>query len=255
MDLEYYQRLIELEVGKLERKKLKFTKDKQETNLNILGISNNDLRKLKIEEVYLLSQENQFEILLFTIKNSIISEVLTWCFMKLDSFDVSFLVSRKEDMLLISHSISNWWHSDGLTKIYSNMLEKKRVLLQDFSKFAYSDNLWQRRLSLTSLIYYSSQREKPLQFEIVAQQIKILLGDLEYYVQKGLGWTLRELYNLYPEKTLDFLEIYIKDISSVAFPAACERVPDEKRKEFKLLRKSNVSNPDEFERKPAFERL
>ena len=255
MDVDKYQRIIELEIGKLKREEINLTKDKQQMELSLLGVSNKSLRKLKIEGIYLLSQEEQFKILTYAYKNTLISEVITWCLMRLDSFEINFLVSQKEKIILLSHSIQTWWHCDLLTKLYANILDKKRIFLKDLTELTKSTNIWQRRLSLTSLLYYSTQRENPLEFEIVSHQVKMLFDDQEYYVQKGLGWTLRELYNLYPEKTIEFLEIYIKDLSSIAFQSACEKVPKEKRDEFKNLRKSAISNPDEFEKKPAFERL
>lgn len=255
LDLEYFRRIIEVEIGKLPRKKLKLTKDKIESNLNILGISNTLLRALKIEEIYLLSQENQFRIYIYVFNNSAISEVLSWILMTLDTLELPLLIKNKEDLFKLSYRVENWWHCDLLTKIYANMLEQKRIILEELIKFSKSDNSWQRRLSLTSLIYYASQRKSPLHFDLVAHQVKILLDDPNYYVQKGLGWTLRELYVLYPEQTEEFLEIYIKDISSIAFQAATEKLSLRKKETFKELRKSSVSNPEEFEKKPPYERL
>ncbi len=253
MNMNYYQNLIELEVGKLERKEIKFTKDLQESSLNILGISNLVLRKLKIEEIYLKSREEQFEILVSVYNNSNISEVITWILMELDKLDIGFLIEKKETMIKLSDKIENWWHSDILTKIYANILDRRKSFLEILTIFSNSSNKWHRRLSLTSLFYYSKQRINPITFEVASQRIKMLLNDEEYYVQKGLGWTIREMYNLYPEKTIEFLEIYIKDISSIAFQSAVEKIPEIKKEEFKEIRKSDVSNPDEFEKKPLYE--
>jgi 3-methyladenine DNA glycosylase AlkD len=255
LNVEKYRKILELEVGKLPRKDSKITQDYRDLDLQYLGISHTFLRKLKIEEIYLLSIEEQFEIYTYCFHTSQIFEVLSYVLMQLDSFELDFLFQKKEDLLKLSYDIEHWNHSDLLSKIYANLVEKKRAMLTYLSEFALNGSMWQRRLSLTSLIYYSAQRSNPLQFDIVAQKIKILLDDEEYYVQKAIGWTLRELYNVCPNETTEFLEIYIKDISSIAFQAATEKLSEDKKEEFKVLRKNTVSNPDEFEKKPAFERL
>jgi 3-methyladenine DNA glycosylase AlkD len=255
LNVEKYRKLLELEIGKLPRKNVKITQDFRDLDLQYLGILHTHLRKLEIEEIYLLSLEDQFEIYTYCFHTSQIFEVLSYILMQLDSLELSFLFDKKEDLIKLSYDIEHWIHSDLISKIYANLIEYKRVMLMYFSEFAKNGSLWQRRLSLTSLIYYSAQRSTPLQFDIVAQKIKILLSDEEYYVQKAVGWTLRELYNLYPKDTENFLEIYIKDISSIAFQAATEKIENSKKEEFKILRKNSVSNPDEFEKKPAFERL
>lgn len=255
IDLEKYRRIIELEIGKLPRKNVTITKDFRDLELQYLGISHTHLRKLKIEEIYLLSVEDQFEIFAYCFHTSEIFEVLTYVLMQLDLIEVDFLFSRKEDVVKLSYDVEHWIHSDLLSKIYAKLVDYKKSFLHFLGEFTINGNSWQKRLSLTSLLYYASQRKNILQFELVIQKVKMLLSENDYYVQKGLGWTLKELYILYPEETLEFLEIYIKDISADAFGAATEKLPLDTKEKLKEIRKNSVSNPDEFEKKPAYERL
>ena len=255
LDLEHYRRIIELEIGKFPRKDVNITKDFRDIGLQYLGISHAHLRKLKIEEIYLLSVEDQFEIFTYCFHTSEIFEVLTYVLINLDSISAELLFSRKEDVVKLSYDIEHWIHSDLLSKIYANLVNYKKSFLHFLGEFTINGNSWQKRLSLTSLVYYASQRKNILQFELVIQKVKMLLSEKDYYVQKGLGWTLKELYTLYPEETLEFLEIYIKDISADAFGAATEKLPLGTKDNLKEIRKNSASNPDEFEKKPAYERL
>jgi len=65
-----------------------------------------------------------------------------------------------------------------------------------------------------------------------------LLNDDEYYVQKGIGWTLREIYNLYPEPTKNFIHENIQNISSIAYSAATQKLDKETKQQFNKYRKS-----------------
>jgi 3-methyladenine DNA glycosylase AlkD len=65
-----------------------------------------------------------------------------------------------------------------------------------------------------------------------------LLNDKEYYVQKGLGWTLRELRNVYPEQAIAYLQTHIKQIIAIAFTIAIEKLDAGTVNEVKALRKA-----------------
>ena len=57
-----------------------------------------------------------------------------------------------------------------------------------------------------------------------------------YYVQKGVGWTLREIGNVYPDEALAFLEANIGQLSAAAFTAATEKLSPAKKNRIKKLR-------------------
>ena len=54
--------------------------------------------------------------------------------------------------------------------------------------------------------------------------VEPLLGDKEYYVQKGVGCALREMHTVYPKETMPFLQKHIKKISAIAFTIAIEKM-------------------------------
>jgi len=65
-----------------------------------------------------------------------------------------------------------------------------------------------------------------------------LLADGEYYVQKGVGWALRELRNVYPKEAHAYLLKHIRTVSPIAFTIAIEKVGEAERAKLKALRKS-----------------
>lgn len=170
-----------------------------------------------------------------------------------DCFEVMLLAldyfnDKKEASLLPAHwkmlkpwseRIDNWAHADTLSGIYARILEIDPKLvyptLQTWNK---SQNPWLRRLSIVSLIYYRSQRKKILPLSKILSMVKSLILDEDYYVQKGVGWTLREAGNAYPKETYQFLMKNIRDLSSYAFSAATEKLSSAQKEKLKKLRKN-----------------
>lgn len=142
-----------------------------------------------------------------------------------------------------SSRIDNWAHSDTLSGIYARIHEDSPLpIYETFKKWNASKNPWLRRLSIVSLIFYSSQRKKFPSLNKVIALLKPQLTFDEYYVQKGVGWTLREASNIYPEPVYAFIEKHIHLISAPAFSSATEKMSPERREHLKQLRKKHRAN-------------
>lgn len=138
-----------------------------------------------------------------------------------------------------SNKIDNWAHSDTLSGLYARILEQNPTrAYPTFVKWGGSKNPWLRRLSIVSLIYYSSQREKILPFVKIIKLVDKQLEYDHYYVQKGVGWTLRETYNVYPVKTFEYVKKNIHKISAQAFSATTEKMSVKQKLILKNLRKN-----------------
>jgi 3-methyladenine DNA glycosylase AlkD len=134
--------------------------------------------------------------------------------------------------------VDDWGLCDSLAKIYTKILEVEVTTVYEQLKTWNTDpDLWKRRQSVVSLLYYSRTKKNFLTFMQIEQLISPLLADKEYYVQKGVGWSLRELYTVYPDETLPWLKAHIKLISSIAFTIAIEKTDAVTRGELKALRR------------------
>jgi len=92
-------------------------------------------------------------------------------------------------------------------------------------------NPWKRRQSVVSLLYYTRSRKKILPFSTLINMVEPLLRDPEYYVQKGIGWTIREIYNAYPEQAVDFIARKNLEIAPAAWQATSEKLPADFKKQ------------------------
>jgi 3-methyladenine DNA glycosylase AlkD len=149
-----------------------------------------------------------------------------------------FLVSSWECLKNWQAKVSDWGSSDCLSKIYTKILEviPEKVLTQ-LEQWNKSTNLWDRRQSVVALLYFSRTKKVILSYDTIIVFIDNLLTDKEYYIQKGVGWALRELYTVYPSQTLEYIKQNIKHISPAAFGAATEKLKIEDKQKLKMKRK------------------
>ena len=131
-----------------------------------------------------------------------------------------------------------WEHSDDLSKIFAQALEENpQWVLPRLKKWNKSKNPWERRQSVVSLIEYHGKREKVLPFKELISFIHPLLADEDYYVQKGVGWTLREIYCIYPKQTMKFFEKHLNAIQATAYSASVEKLDKKTKADFRQQRK------------------
>lgn len=135
-------------------------------------------------------------------------------------------------------SLNCWDQSDELSKHYAGLLEAAPATVMPVLEAWNGDaDPWKRRQSLVSLFCYAQLRRKCPPVGTVLRLVTALLHDEDYYVQKGLGWTLRESFNTYPEKTFAFLIRHARVIAPAAFQAATEKLTPEQKAEVKAARK------------------
>ena len=130
-----------------------------------------------------------------------------------------------------------------MAKLNTKVLEQLPDLVyQQLEEWNKSANLWQRRQSVVSLLYFSRTKSTyPTQSQII-HLLQPLLPDSEYYVQKGVGWAMRELHTVYPEAARAFLVQNISKVSAIAFTIAIEKMSQDEKYAIKQLRKPKTSN-------------
>lgn len=212
------------------------------TSLTTLGIataSQRQIAKMGYNQIRDLSIESKIDILGKVFKESNIFEIKNQCLYFLDQhkqkkLEISLWPQLKEWVKFVD----NWAHSDGLSSVFSMMLQHHlAILYPQLVAWNKSKNLWERRQSVVCLFYYSRTRKTFLSFEESIVLIKNLLHDKEYYVQKGIGWALREASNVYYDDTLDFIMQHIKEIKPAAYSAAIEKLLPQHKTQVKLMRK------------------
>lgn len=135
--------------------------------------------------------------------------------------------------------VDNWAHSDEMSHHYSQLLEADpKKYLPVFERWSKSKNPWLRRQSVVGLLFYSRFRKKVPPFKTLEKFISRQMHDEHYYVQKGVGWALREAYNVYPKETFAYLKRNAANIPPAGWTAATEKLPKDKKATLTKLRKA-----------------
>jgi 3-methyladenine DNA glycosylase AlkD len=93
--------------------------------------------------------------------------------------------------------VDDWPLCDALAKIYTKILEViPQEVYAQLQLWNTDENLWKRRQSLVSLLYYSRTKKQYLKFGEIEPLISNLLSDKEYYVQKGVGSIIEIIQNI-----------------------------------------------------------
>lgn len=128
--------------------------------------------------------------------------------------------------------VDNWCHSDGLSAIYSRILESyPEKMYPQIVKWNHSKNEWLRRISLVSLIHYTGKNAVYLPLNKVSPLVSNCLDDERYYVQTAVGWVLREMGNIYKDEITKYLKSHVKEMSRVAISRATEKLSLKERKQ------------------------
>jgi len=219
---------------------LSMKKIKTNDSINRIGLAVPIIREELKRDLYFIG-ENEKEILKYWDK--VWKESLYFESMSLALYYYQYRSLSKLEFTILKTWINRcscWEHSDDLSKIYAKALEDNPTwVLPIYRKWNKAKCPWKRRQSIVGLLEYTSKRDKVLPFDELISFIDPLLNDDEYYVQKGIGWTLREIYNAYPKKTICYFDKKLFEISSIAYSAATQKIDKNMKKEMNLKRKNN----------------
>src|SRR4030042_2549414 len=121
-------------------------------------------------------------------------------------------------------------HTDILCNmILSHFLIKKMVAPEDFSSWTKSPFKWNRgAVPVTFLEILKTG----ISIDRLLKIIDPLMPDPEKFVQKGLGWFLREAWKIYPERIDDYLMKWKDTCGRTIIQYATEKMDKEYRKKF-----------------------
>ncbi len=114
---------------------------------------------------------------------------------------------NEKDIDLIEHLIINksWWDTvDFLANNVAGSWFKNfpSHIKTITGRWNSSDNIWLQRTSLLFQLKYKNDTDLKLLFKYINK----LSGSNEFFVQKAIGWILREHSKVKPEVVLDFLQ-------------------------------------------------
>lgn len=134
--------------------------------------------------------------------------------------------------------IDNWAHADMIASLYCDMLtEDPKTVLPVLETWSEAKNPWKNRMAIVSLFYYYNPKRISPPIKTVEKIMLAHLAQDHYYVQKAIGWCLREISSAYPKEYKRIMEKHLLDISSTAFSTSVEKCETKLKESWKLKRK------------------
>ena len=93
---------------------------------------------------------------------------------------------------------------------------------------------------MVGLLFYSRFRKKVPPFKTVISFVERHIDDDHYYVQKGVGWTIRECWNVYPKETFLYLKKNAHRVPPAGWTAATEKLRPQEKKILTQLRRTKA---------------
>lgn len=135
-----------------------------------------------------------------------------------------------EDIEVIEYMIStkSWW--DTVDYIASNhvgiyMIKYPEQIQRYIEKWLNSDNIWLKRTAILFQLKYKTQTD----FELMKEIMKRCFGTNEFFINKAIGWALREYSKVNKVGVLSFVDTYNEQLSNLS-----------KREALKYLRSKKI---------------
>lgn len=184
--------------------------------------------------------ETELKTWFFIFQESQVFEAKLMALMHIRKLSNEVLLEDLKTLQKMVDHVDNWAISDELSHIYSRLLEHSpKIIWPLLERWNQSKNLWHRRQSVVGMLNYARMRKKTPPVKAMLKLIENIIDDESFYVQRGVGWSLREVYNVDPKQQLAFVKKHLHRISSIAWAAASERYPLALKKQLVDQRKTN----------------
>lgn len=148
----------------------------------------------------------------------------------LDSDNVSFV----EGLLRRSHT---WALIDDLAmNVVAPMFSAMPDAVRIRSMWAQDEDFWVRRTAMLALL--PRLRRGLEDWQEFGEYADAMLMEEEFFIQKAIGWVLREVSKHSPELVFEWMEPRASSASSVTFREAMKYLSEEQRSQLSELRKS-----------------
>ncbi len=123
--------------------------------------------------------------------------------------DIEFLKS-----LIVTKS---WWDSvDGLDVIIGTLVTKYKELKKTMIEWSKSDNIWLKRVAIDHQLQMKDMTDKDLLSEIIIN----CMGSNEFFINKAIGWSLREYSKSNKSWVKDFIVQHADGLSKLSIREA-----------------------------------
>lgn len=113
------------------------------------------------------------------------------------------LTDKDIDNLKLIITEKSWWETvDSLDAVIGTIISKYPNLKSTMIEWSVSDNIWLRRVAIDFQQKYKENTDTKLLSEIITNNF----GSSEYFINKAIGWSLRDYSKVNATWVKDFIE-------------------------------------------------
>ena len=115
-----------------------------------------------------------------------------------------------------------WWDTLDMpaSKVIGPLIPQNRDREKDLRRWAHSDNMWARRASLLVHLHHKEQTNTELLSDLILQ----LAPEEEFFIQKAIGWILRQYARTDSDWVQNFIRRHESKLSSLSIREATKHL-------------------------------
>ena len=115
----------------------------------------------------------------------------------------------------------SWWDTvDILDRIIGSLIYCDETLKKEILKWSVDDNIWLRRVAIDHQLLRKEKTDTDLLEKILVNN----LNHTEFFINKAIGWALRDYSKTNPQWVKDFIEKYKNNMASLSIREASKYI-------------------------------
>jgi 3-methyladenine DNA glycosylase AlkD len=127
-----------------------------------------------------------------------------------------------DDFKLARYAIetNSWWDTvDALAShVVGSLAKKSPLALQKMDQWIDDSDMWIRRTAIIFQLKYKRDTD----WDRLQRYCLARAGEKEFFIQKAIGWALREYAKTAPKEVYDFVDLHNDKLAPLSFREACK---------------------------------
>lgn len=141
---------------------------------------------------------------------------------------IDYLVTKKKDLVLADlprlkklAQTKSWWDSiDGLDKLVGKIVMDNPEAKQTILEWSLDDDFWLRRIAIDHQLLQKEKTDTELLEKILVNN----LNQKEFFINKAIGWSLRDYSKTNPDWVRTFLDKYCSQMAGLSIREASKYI-------------------------------
>lgn len=130
-------------------------------------------------------------------------------------------MSKDIDNLKYLITEKSWWKTvDTIDAFVGLIVEKDQSLKETMLNWSSSENIWLRRVAID----FQQEYKENTDTEILARIIENNLDSKEFFINKAIGWSLRDYGKTNPEWVKNFVKRHRENMASLSIKEALKNI-------------------------------